>query len=191
MNEIEIINIWNRKDELEQYEMLKANVLKAVQVFNANGLEMEELINEAWLRVVDLLDVDKLTKYNECRAARGQAPITLLGICFKAARNAIRHEAHAADKHGVASALTMEDSDGNELDYLDTVASGEDLEETAVTNTLVSDFVKERDSVDQVIISGLLDGLTEREIGKIAGISGPAVHKRIVKIRAALSVAIA
>lgn len=191
MNEIEIVNIWNRKDELEQYEMLKANVLKAVQVFNANGLEMEELINEAWLRVVDLLDVDKLTKYNEKRAARGQAPITLVGICFKAARNAIRHETHMIDKHSVADAMTVSDGEGNEIDYLDMVASGEDMEETAVTSTLVNDFIKERDSVDQVIISGLLDGLTEREIGKIAGISGPAVHKRIVKIRAALSVAIA
>ena len=39
----------------------------------------------------------------------------------------------------------------------------------------------------RIIIECKCEGMSEREIGIVAGISGVAVHKRIVKIRAALT----
>lgn len=44
-------------------------------------------------------------------------------------------------------------------------------------------FTASRDETDQKVMEMLVQGYTERQIGKVVGMSGPAVHKRIMKMR--------
>ena len=43
--------------------------------------------------------------------------------------------------------------------------------------------MEQRDSRDKSIAALIGKGLTERQIGEVIGISGPAVHKRIARMR--------
>ena len=80
---------------------------------------------------------------------------------------------------------TVTDKNGEEYSYIDTVATSrkDDTETAAVIGTALNAFINGRDEIDRLIIEGIRDGYTEREIGEIVGMSGPAVHKRIDKIR--------
>lgn len=64
-----IINEWNSLSELEQYNMLRKNILTALKYYNRksvfNFYEVEELIGEVWLTLQKKLNVkyiDSLAK---------------------------------------------------------------------------------------------------------------------------------
>jgi DNA-directed RNA polymerase specialized sigma24 family protein len=69
---------------------------------------------------------------------------------------------------------------------LDTIPATDDTETSVALRTDLRRFISEQDDLDQEIILWKMNGQTEREIGAIVGMSGVAVHQRLVKIQTAL-----
>lgn len=184
-NAVAIINEWNGLITQEQINFITACTFKIIKA-QPTGIRYE--INEAWLRITDNMTVDRLTAINERRTAKGKAPSTLAGIVYNAARASIAAISYSQKKHAAASVRTVKSEDGKEADYIDTMtASKDNTEAAAILRTDLQRFIASRDSTDQQIIYGLMKKQTERELAAVVGISAPAVHKRIAKIRAALA----
>lgn len=67
--------------------------------------------------------------------------------------------------------------------------AGDATENTETAAIIRADVERVRNGLDEIgkqILEMVAAGKTEREIGKAVGISNVAVHKRIVKMRAAL-----
>ena len=135
--------------------------------------DFDEFVSETCIRVLDkLADLDKLAATNERRAAQGKRPMRLVSVVYNAARASIAAVYYADSKHGAAY----------------------DWEIDATVNTETSAIIRAdldafRDGLDEIgrqILEMVAAHKTEREIGKAVGISNVAVHKRIVKMRAAL-----
>lgn len=189
MNAIEIINEWNGLTAQEQINFITACTFKIIKAQpTGTQYEISEVVNEAWLRIINNMAADRLTAINQRRTAQGKAPITLAGIVYNAARASIAAISYSEKKHAAASVRTVKNDDEEEADYIDTMtASGADTEAAAILKVDLQQFIASRDSTDRQIISGLIEKQTERELAAVVGISAPAVHKRIVKIRAALA----
>lgn len=184
-----IISEWNGLTTQEQINFITACTFKIIKAQPA-GLRYEtnELVNEAWLRIAGNMTADKLSAINERRTSQGKAPTTLVGIVYRAVRASIAAISYSEKKHSAANVRTIKGKDEEESDYTNTVpTSGDDTETTAILRALLERFAISRDKIDQQIIAGTMEGMTEREIAAIVSISAPAVHKRIVKIRAALA----
>ena len=82
--------------------------------------------------------------------------------------------------------VTTTDEDGNEIDILDTIAAADNVEGSAILRAMLQQFIGSLDEINQKIIAGKIDGLTERELASIIGISNVAVHNRIAKMQKAL-----
>ncbi len=188
-NTVAIVKEWNGLAPQEQINFITACALKIIKAQpTGTWYEINEVVNEAWLRVTDNLTADKLTAINERRAAQGKAPTTLAGIVYRAARASIAAISYSDKKHAAASVRAVKDEDGQESDYIDTMTASEyDTETAAILCATLERFAASRDEIDQQIIGGMVDGLTERELADIVGISNVAVHKRITKIRVALA----
>ena len=159
-NAAAIINEWNSLTTQTQINFITACTFKIIKAQpTGTRYEINEVVNEAWLRITDSMSADRLTAINERRAAQGKAPTTLAGIVYNAARASI-------------AAMT---------------ASKDNTEAAAILRTDLQRFIASRDSTDQQIIYGLMKKQTERELVAVVGISAPAVHKRIAKIRATLA----
>ena len=188
-NAAAIISEWNGMNAREQIRFITACIFKIIKAQPAGTLyEINEIVNEAWLRITDNMTADKLNAINERRAAQGKATTTLAGIVFRAARASIAAVSYSDKKHAAASVRTVKSEGGEEADYIDTMtAIKNDTEAAAILSVDLQRFITSRDSTDQQIIYGLMEKRTERELAAVAGISAPAVHKRIVKMRAALA----
>lgn len=188
-NTAAIINEWNNLTTQAQINFITACTFKVIKAQpTGTRYEINEVVNEAWLRITDNMTADKLTAINERRAAQGKASITLAAIVYRAARASIAAISYSEKKHAAASVRTVKGEEGEESDYIDTItASGADTEAAAILNVDLQRFIASRDSTDQRIIYGLMEKQTERELAAVVGISAPAVHKRIDKIRAALA----
>lgn len=184
-----IINEWNGLTTQEQINFITACTFKIIKAQpTGTRYEINEVINEAWLRITGNLTADRLKAINERRATQGKAPTTLAGIVYRAARASIAAISYSEKKHAAASVRTIKSEDGEEVDYIDTMAaSGDDTEAAAILRTDLQRFIASGDSIDQQIIYGLMEKQTERELAAVVGISAPAVHKRIMKMRAALA----
>ena len=188
-NAAAIISEWNGMNAREQIRFITACIFKIIKAQPAGTLyEINEIVNEAWLRITDNMTADKLNAINERRAAQGKATTTLAGIVFRAARASIAAISYSDKKHAAARVRTVKSEGGEEADYIDTMtAIKNDTEAAAILSVDLQRFITSRDSTDQQIIYGLMEKRTERELAAVAGISAPAVHKRIVKMRAALA----
>ena len=188
-NAAAIINEWNGLTTQEQIRFITACIFKIIKAQpTGTQYEINEVVNEAWLRITDNMTADKLNAINERRAAQEKAPTTLAGIVYNAARASIAAISYSEKKHAAASVRTVKSEDGKEADYIDTMTAGKDnTEAAAILRTDLQRFIANRDSTDQQIIYGLLEKQTERELATVVGISAPAVHKRIAKIRAELA----
>ena len=184
-----IISEWNGLTTQEQINFITACTFKIIKAQpTGTRYEINEVINEAWLRITGNLTADRLNAINERRATQGKATTTLAGIVYRATRASIAAISRSEKKHAAASVRTVKSEDGEEADYIDTMtASGYDTETAAILRTTLERFAASRDEIDQQIIDGMVDGLTERELADIVGISNVAVHKRIAKIRIALA----
>lgn len=151
--------------------------------------DFDEFVNETCIRVLSrLADVDKLTATNERRAAQGKRPLRLVSVVYNAARASIAAVYYADSKHGAAYDWQIEDGEGNAASYLETCC-GDATENTETAAIIRADVERVRNGLDEIgkqILEMVAAGKTEREIGKAVGISNVAVHKRIVKMRAAL-----
>lgn len=152
---------------------------------------IDGLVNETYCKLIPRLDADYLGKLNERRASKGLVNITLVALVYRSAKDAIRAVYRDDIKHARASVRTIKDKDGTEYSYIDTMASNrkDNTETAAVIRSSLAAFINGRDEIDRLIIEGKRDGYTEREIAAMVGISGPAIHKRVDKIRDALRAA--
>lgn len=189
-NAAAIISEWNRLTVQEQINFITACTFKIIKAQpTGTQYEVDEVINEAWLRITDNLTPDRLAAIDERRAAQGKATTTLAGIVYRAARASIAAINYSNKKHTAASVRTVKDEDGQEPDYIDTMAAGgDDTETAAILRATLERFAVSRDEIDRQIISGLIQQQTEREISATVGISNVAVHKRIARIRVALAI---
>lgn len=149
-------------------------------------------ISETWLRIGDRLDnspavVASLTARNMERAERGKPALTLVNLLTVPARAGIAAIARARIKHSAASVCVVEDADGKEQAAVDVLAvAPDDTEKQATDHVVLDEFLNKLDETDREIVRGVVNHKPLRKIGKQLGISHVAVHKRLVKIRAAL-----
>lgn len=154
-----------------------------------HGLEC--LVNETWLKLAERLTPEYLDGLNSKRTHDGKEEITLVSLVYRCAKDAIRCIYEQDIKHGRAQAYTIVDKHGDEYDYIDimAVSARDNTETSAIIRAAFHSILNGMDNTDRIIIECKCEGMSEREIGAITGISCVAVHKRIVKIRAALTVA--
>ncbi len=206
INAATVIGEWEALGEAGQVKMMTACVRKAakneigystedhylqfseVPAWFMHGHDFDEFISETWLRAFPALDVDKLTARNEERASQYKRPITLVSIVYNAARASIASVYEQDMKHERARCVTVIGEDGEEYSYFDTIEASapDNTERSALLRVTVGQFAASRDEIDRKIMEQISQGYTERQIGKSVGMSGPAVHKRIVKMRKAL-----
>lgn len=151
--------------------------------------DFDEFVSETCIRVLDKLgNLDKLAVTNERRAAQGKRPMRLVSVVFNAARASIAAVYYQDSKHGAAYDWQIEDSEGNAASYLETCCGDAtaNTETSAVIRADLGSFRAGLDEIGKQILDMVAAHKTEREIGKAVGISNVAVHKRIVKMRAAL-----
>ena len=194
-----IISEWNRMSAEAQVNLITACIRKAAskehkgQMLLLHGHEINEFVNETWERITNNLQADKLTATNERRAAQGKRPLKLVSVVYNAARASIAAIYYADTKHGAAYDWEISDGEGNTASFLETCC-GDAVENTETAAIIRADMERFKDGLDNIgrtILEMIMDGMTEREIGKAVGISGVAVHKRIVKMRSVLTRAIA
>ena len=151
--------------------------------------DFDEFVSETCIRVLDkLADLDKLAATNERRAAQGKRPMRLVSVVYNAARASIAAVYYADSKHGAAYDWEINDGEGNAASFLETCC-GDATVNTETSAIIRADLDTFRDGLDEIgrqILEMVAAHKTEREIGKAVGISNVAVHKRIVKMRAAL-----
>lgn len=164
----------------DHYDSYNENLAWFLSFHNIEGFT-----NKAWLLLAERVsDTAYLEKLNAKRATAGKLNISLTSLAYRAAKDAIRQTLRDDIKHGRANVRTVKDKSGEEYSYIDTVATSrkDNTETAAVLGTALQEFINGRDEIDRLIIESIRDGYTEREIGEIVGMSGPAVHKRITKI---------
>lgn len=203
INAASVISEWAALGEAGQVKMMTACVRKAakneiaystedhylqfseVPAWYMHGHDFDEFISETWLRAFPALDVDKLTARNQKRASKFKKPMSLVSIVYNAARASIAAIYYQDIKHDRARCVTVIGEDGEEYSYFDTIeaASSANTERSAIIRIEMERYIASRDKTDQKIMELLPKGFTERQIGVVVGMTGPAVHKRIVKMR--------
>ena len=185
----EIISEWESKNGEEQQAFCRNCVLKSIR--GGRKLkpldEINDAVNSTYIEVMDrLIDVDELARNIEQRASKGFSD-SLPAIVTRAANAVLQREVDRAKRDSVLIDNITTTEDGQQLDVLDTIATMDSTEDTAIISVTLKDFYTRLDSKNKLIFDGMVQGKTEREIAPIVGISNVAVHKRIAKIRAALA----
>lgn len=207
-NAAAVVNEWAAMNEGEQVAMMQRCIRKAAK--NEIGYSTEdhylqfsevpafgcyrphdfdEFVSETCCRVLSTLgNLDKLTATNERRASQHKRPIRLVSIVYNAARASIAAIYYGDSKHAAAGDWEIEDSDGNAASYLETMCGDghQDTERAAIIRAALKSYSDSCDDIGRQVLQMVIEGKTEREIGKAVGMSGVAVHKRIVKMREAL-----
>lgn len=207
-NAAALVNEWAAMGESAQINMVSACIRKAAK--NEVGYSVEdkylqfaelpafylwqahdfdEFKSEVFIRVLqNLADVDRLTARNERRASQGKRPLSLVSLVYNAARASVAAVYYQDAKHGAAYDREISDEDGNTASVLETRASdaSQNTERAAIIRATLKDYRNGLDEIGKQVFQMVLQGKTEREIGESVGMSGVAVHKRIVKMRAAL-----
>lgn len=208
INACEIVREWGDMGEAGQVKMMSACIRKAakneirystedhylqfseVPAFSCfRAHDFDEFISETCIRVLDkLADVDKLAATNEKRAAQGKRPIRLVSVVYNAARASIAAVYYQDSKHGAAYDWEISDGEGNTASYLETMVGSErdNTETSAIIRADLERYASGLDDIGRQVLEMVAAHKTEREIAKVVGVSNVAVHKRIVKMRAAL-----
>lgn len=189
MNAIEIINEWNAVTAEQQENYCKACVCTALndRYHLSAGYTFEDATQDTYLRVLEAMqDPEALDADSDKRTTAGKAGNTLSMVINRAARAGLERMAYQSRKHGKANNHQITNEDGEEIDTLYLLAATNDTEKAAIIRVALRGFTESLDEINQKIIAGKIDGLTERELASIVGISNVAVHKRIVKMQKAL-----
>lgn len=188
-NAAAIAGEWANMADADKVRMMTACIRKVPAFGCFRAHDFDEFVSETCIRVLDkLADLDKLAATNERRAAQGKRPMRLVSVVYNAARASIAAVYYADSKHGAAYDWEINDGEGNAASFLETCCG--DATVNAETSAIIrADLDAFRDGLDEIgrqILEMVAAHKTEREIGKAVGISNVAVHKRIVKMRAAL-----
>ena len=162
------INYCRNPQELDFY-------IKAIENNNK-----AEYISEVWLGMTDEFNkFARLVSLMQERIAKGKKPYSLTTLLCMKARNVLEA---AYRSRGKSAPLTAEDSEGNEYDML---SDPSDLEDDFCRRSQLHEIYMACDDRDRKLVTLLYydNGLTEAALGAKIGISGPAVHKRIKKLR--------
>lgn len=184
----EIINEWNAMTPEQQLTFCKACVCKAIKRGRTlkPGYDMEDAVQETYCKMLQRSpDVGTLAKNIERRANKGFGD-SLAAIVTRAANATMEGIAYRHRKDSKTTSQTTT-ADGETLDLLDTIAAADDTEASAIFRAMLQQFVKGLDETNQKILTGRIQGMTEREISKTVFISNVAVHKRIIKMQKALT----
>lgn len=186
----EIISEWNAKTPEQQFTFCENCVKRAIKSGRTlkPGYDMDDAVQSTFAGVLErLADTDKLDADSKRRESQGKTPNTLAAVVCRAANNAMQHIAYHSVKEGKATSQTITDEDGKELDLLETIAAVDDTEASAIIWATLQRFITTLDATGQQIINGRINGLTERELAPIVGISNVAVHNRLTKMQKVLA----
>lgn len=186
----EIINQWNSMSDEQKLSMCENCVKRAIKQGRKlkAGYDFDDAVQSTAERVLKVLkNPAKLDADTERRESQGKATNTLNAVICRAANNTMESIAHHSSKESKATIQTITNEDGEELDVLDIIAARANTEESAIFRATLKQFMKGLDDMNRKILAGRIQGKTEREIAPSLGITAPAVHKRIVKIRAELA----
>lgn len=186
MKAIEIINEWNSKTPEQQENYCKAAVATALNdryYYLSTGYTFEDATQDTYLRVLEAMqDPEALDADSEKRTAEGKASNTLSMVINRAARAGLSRMAYQSRKHGKATSHQITSEDGDVTDTLYLLAATDDTERAAIIRVAIQDLTASLDDTNKKIIAGRIQGMTERELAPIAGISNVAVHNRLVKM---------
>lgn len=179
------------KDEIAYSVEDKYNAFNENVAWFMNNHGLDEFVAEAWLKLAACLTPEYLERRNAKRAAAGKMNVSLSSLVYGAAVHAINKVWRDDVKHGRAQVKTITDKNGESYSYIDTMASTrkDNTEAQALGSLAFEEFVNGRDEIDRMIIEGIRDGYKGKEIAAMAGISAPAITKRLNKLRAALQAA--
>lgn len=155
----EIINQWNSMSDEQKLSMCENCVKRAIKQGRKlkAGYDFDDAVQSTAERVLKVL------------------------------KNPAKLDADTEQRESKAISQTITNEDGEELDVLNIIAAKANTEESAIFRATIKQLVKGLDKTDRKILAGRIQGKTEREIAPAVGIKAPAVHKRIVKIRAELA----
>lgn len=158
--------------------------------FELHGHDFDEYVNEAYIKLYAAFD--RLAITNERRAEKGLRPRSLRSLVYNAAKAAIMAIWEADKKHGRAiQDPEIINDNGEAASWIATraAAAGYDTETSAIIRVDMDKFVAQQDDINKKIIELVQQHYTEREISQALDnkISNVAVHKRIVKMRSALT----
>lgn len=200
-----IIASWNALTGEQQMQFLRANVKRAAKDEIAHSTEdhyneynesvawffrnndLDGFVNDAWLKLMQMLEPGNLARINERREESGKLNISLVQLVYRASLYSIRAVYRAEVKHVRARVHTVQDKNGDDVQYIDEMATSrkDNTEASAVTGVMLADFINSRDEIDRIIIEGRRDGYSSKEIAQMVGISEPAICKRLKKIKEA------
>lgn len=186
----EIINEWNNMSDEQKLSMCENCVKRAIKQGRKlkAGYDFDDAVQSTAERVLKVLkNPAKLDADTEQRESNGKTTNTLRAVICRAANTTMEGIAYHSGKDSKAISQTITNEDGEELDVLDIIAAKANTEESAIFRATLKQFVKGLDDMNRKILAGRIQGKTEREIAPAVGIKAPAVHKRIVKIRAELA----
>lgn len=144
-------------------------------------------------------DDARLSAIVDGRAAAGKTTV-LYQIAVSCARSAAAR-LWRQDRRNVAPDRVRRDDDGKEASTVECFVGTDGkpaagvprrvTEAAAITRAAIAAALDGIDDKDRAIVAGLTQGLTERDIASLPALamSAPAVHKRIVKLRARLEAA--
>lgn len=190
MKAIEIAAAWNTMTPEQQENYCKAAVAMALndRYHLSAGYTFEDATQDTYLRVLEAMqDPEALDADSDRRTAAGKVGNTLSTVINRAARAGLERMAYQSRKHGKASSYQITTEDGDEIDTLYLLAATNDTEKAAIIRIALRDFAESLDDTNREIIAGKIDGMTERELASVVGISSVAVHNRIAKMREALA----
>ena len=140
------------------------------------------------MRVLEAMqDPEALDADSEERTTAGKASNTLSAVVHRAARAGLARMAYQSRKHSKASNYQIISENGDIIDTLYLLAADDNTERAAIIRVTIQDFIESLDDTNRKIISGKIDGMTERGLASIVGISNVAIHNRIAKMQKALA----
>lgn len=167
----------------EQVEIIiKAAKSAAYKAYAFSGvpIDYQEIMGQTWENTVKGLSADRLDKANAKRAAEDKAPLTIMQAAHRAA--------HAAAE--LCRWHLNKDREALPLECWTAIDNG-DMENKIINRLTIEDFIAQQDSRGQSVLELTAMGFTERQTGEAVGVSGTAVHKRLVRMRNELREAIA
>ena len=176
-----ILTQWYSMDTGKQLSWLKACTLRIVPLEVTHGTpewfvqyhDLDGLADEGWAHIAEITP-EALDKLN----AKRETPITLASVVWRAARHAVRTAGAADVKHAHEDLDEWLCVDGNEPTAHDYTP-----EEYLLYRAWLDDFTAGMDETDKQIVDGRLRGLKQNEIARNAGISAPAICRRVKHIR--------
>lgn len=197
-----IISRWNTLSDQDKINTATRCIKRAAmkQIGSGKALsafyqrhELDELLSETWLKLSERMTESYLTALNAHRAAQGTEPITMITVVYRAALDAIRAAQREDDRDDQNRLEPCTDENGQEYNAVDSLITSRrhDTEGEAMTRIMYTELVCGLDNTDRIVVEMLISGYRQREAAQAVNITPPAVNKRVRRLRATVTAAIA